>query len=187
MVQLYISACCFCVQLNHLHTGTLEAQIQRWYDVTSQEITVFIFCAHSRSNIVVVLGPLFVWQLWFVTSHWYLALHLGGLAEWAVLVWYISWPEVAAAGRAVQWLLLTCIFCCCSSRFTDSKKYEDDFMDCFQLHERRSGEICNACVLLVKRWKKLPAGSERNWRHVSVVTVVTVMISSVVSFTSTSS
>lgn len=53
-----------------------------------------------------------------------------------------------------------------SSRFTDSKKYEDDFMDCFQLHERRSGEICNACVLLVKRWKKLPAGSERNWRHV---------------------
>ncbi|XP_021915286.1 protein FAM60A isoform X2 [Zootermopsis nevadensis] len=53
-----------------------------------------------------------------------------------------------------------------SSRFTDSKKYEDDFMNCFQLHERRSGEICNACVLLVKRWKKLPAGSERNWRHV---------------------
>ncbi|XP_067012875.2 SIN3-HDAC complex-associated factor isoform X2 [Anabrus simplex] len=53
-----------------------------------------------------------------------------------------------------------------SSRFTDSKKYEDDFMDCFQLHERRSGEICNACVLLVKRWKKLPPGSERNWRHV---------------------
>nr|CAD7571368.1 unnamed protein product [Timema californicum] len=53
-----------------------------------------------------------------------------------------------------------------SSRFTDSKKYEDDFMECFQLHERRSGEICNACVLLVKRWKKLPVGSERNWRHV---------------------
>ncbi|KAK7793843.1 hypothetical protein R5R35_014128 [Gryllus longicercus] len=53
-----------------------------------------------------------------------------------------------------------------SSRFTDSKKYEDDFMDCFQLHERRSGEICNACVLLVKRWKKLPPGSERNWHHV---------------------
>lgn len=64
-------------------------------------------------------------------------------------------------------------FYCCSSRFTDSKKYEDDFMDCFQLHERRSGEICNACVLLVKRWKKLPAGSERNWRHVSVVLIIT--------------
>ncbi|XP_076658367.1 uncharacterized protein LOC143362252 isoform X2 [Halictus rubicundus] len=53
-----------------------------------------------------------------------------------------------------------------SSRFTDSKKYEDDFMECFQLEERRTGEICNACVLLVKRWKKLPAGNNRNWRHV---------------------
>ncbi|XP_003494549.2 uncharacterized protein LOC117242121 isoform X1 [Bombus vosnesenskii] len=53
-----------------------------------------------------------------------------------------------------------------SSRFTDSKKYEDDFIECFQLEERRTGEICNACVLLVKRWKKLPAGSNRNWRHV---------------------
>ncbi|CAK9803588.1 SIN3-HDAC complex-associated factor [Anthophora plagiata] len=53
-----------------------------------------------------------------------------------------------------------------SSRFTDSKKYEDDFMECFQLEERRTGEICNACVLLVKRWKKLPAGSNRNWNHV---------------------
>ncbi|XP_024881477.1 SIN3-HDAC complex-associated factor-like [Temnothorax curvispinosus] len=53
-----------------------------------------------------------------------------------------------------------------SSRFTDSKKYEDDFMLCFQLDERRSGEICNACVLLVKRFKKLPPGNDRNWRHV---------------------
>lgn len=54
-----------------------------------------------------------------------------------------------------------------SSRFTDSKKYEDDFVDCFNLKERRSGEICNACVLLVKRWKKLPKGTDRNWHHVS--------------------
>ncbi|GJQ71090.1 hypothetical protein Trydic_g997 [Trypoxylus dichotomus] len=53
-----------------------------------------------------------------------------------------------------------------SSRFTDSKKYEEDFMECFQLSTPRQGEICNACVLLVKRWKKLPAGSDRNWRHV---------------------
>ncbi|XP_032664394.1 LOW QUALITY PROTEIN: SIN3-HDAC complex-associated factor [Odontomachus brunneus] len=53
-----------------------------------------------------------------------------------------------------------------SSRFTDSKKYEDDFLECFQLQERRTGEICNACVLLVKRWKKLPAGMTRDWRHV---------------------
>ncbi|XP_066258172.1 SIN3-HDAC complex-associated factor [Euwallacea similis] len=53
-----------------------------------------------------------------------------------------------------------------SSRFTDSKKYEEDFMECFKLATPRQGEICNACVLLVKRWKKLPAGSDRNWRHV---------------------
>lgn len=39
-------------------------------------------------------------------------------------------------------------------------------MLCFQLNERRSGEICNACVLLVKRFKKLPPGNDRNWRHV---------------------
>uniref|UniRef100_A0A452DX36 SIN3-HDAC complex associated factor n=1 Tax=Capra hircus TaxID=9925 RepID=A0A452DX36_CAPHI len=45
-----------------------------------------------------------------------------------------------------------------SSRFTDSKRYEKDFQSCFGLHETRSGDICNACVLLVKRWKKLPAG-----------------------------
>ncbi|XP_075229416.1 SIN3-HDAC complex-associated factor [Lycorma delicatula] len=53
-----------------------------------------------------------------------------------------------------------------SSRFTDSKKYEEDFVECFQLEEKRTGEVCNACVLLVKRWKKLPEGSQRNWRHV---------------------
>lgn len=53
-----------------------------------------------------------------------------------------------------------------SSRFTDSKRYELDFNQCFQIMERRAGEICNACVLLVKRWKKLPAGSNRNWHHV---------------------
>lgn len=40
-------------------------------------------------------------------------------------------------------------------------------MKCFKLAEPRQGEICNACVLLVKRWKKLPAGSDRNWKHVS--------------------
>ena len=51
---------------------------------------------------------------------------------------------------------------------TDSKKYEEDFIKCFQLEERRTGEICNACVLLVKRWKKLPVGSSRNWRHVCI-------------------
>ncbi|XP_028255987.1 SIN3-HDAC complex-associated factor-like [Parambassis ranga] len=53
-----------------------------------------------------------------------------------------------------------------SSRFTDSKRYEKDFKSCFGLGEVRCGDICNACVLLVKRWKKLPAGSKKNWNHV---------------------
>eukprot|EP00063_Salmo_salar_P050817 XP_014025652.1 PREDICTED: protein FAM60A-like [Salmo salar] len=53
-----------------------------------------------------------------------------------------------------------------SSRFTDSKRYEKDFTSCFGLCETRSGEICNACVLLVKRWKKLPVGSKKSWNHV---------------------
>lgn len=53
-----------------------------------------------------------------------------------------------------------------SSRFTDSKKYEPEFDRCFRAPEKRSGEICNACVLLVKRWKKLPPGTQRDWRHV---------------------
>lgn len=54
-----------------------------------------------------------------------------------------------------------------SSRFTDSKKYENDFKECFQLVEPRQGEICNACVLLVKRFKRLPLGNRRHWSHVS--------------------
>lgn len=54
-----------------------------------------------------------------------------------------------------------------SSRFTDSKRYEAYFEKCFGLlDEHRSGEICNACVLLVKRYIKLPAGSTRHWNHV---------------------
>lgn len=53
-----------------------------------------------------------------------------------------------------------------SSRFTDSKKYEDDSVKCFNLEKPRKGEICNACVLLVKRFKRLPAGSNRHWGHV---------------------
>lgn len=53
-----------------------------------------------------------------------------------------------------------------SSRFTDSKKYEGCFKKCFDITEERCGEICNACVLLVKRYMKLPAGSTRNWNHV---------------------
>ena len=58
------------------------------------------------------------------------------------------------------------IFFSSSSRFTDSSKYEDTFRGCFNLGEDRVGEICNACVLLVKRWKKLPKNTKRNWSHV---------------------
>ena len=36
----------------------------------------------------------------------------------------------------------------------------------------RTGDICNACVLLVKRWKKLPRGSKKNWNHVSLIILV---------------
>ena len=53
-----------------------------------------------------------------------------------------------------------------SSRFTDSSRYEEQFLPCFQLSELRVGEICNACVLLVKRCLKLPSGSNRHWGHV---------------------
>ncbi|XP_036341282.1 uncharacterized protein PB18E9.04c-like isoform X1 [Rhagoletis pomonella] len=53
-----------------------------------------------------------------------------------------------------------------SSRFTDSRKYEQDSMKCFDLKYPRHGEICNACVLLVKRFKRLPIGSTRHWGHV---------------------
>ncbi|XP_044586911.1 SIN3-HDAC complex-associated factor isoform X5 [Cotesia glomerata] len=53
-----------------------------------------------------------------------------------------------------------------SSRFTDSKKYESEFTKCFLLKEPRTGEICNACVLLVKRYKKLPPGSQKNWVYI---------------------
>lgn len=55
-----------------------------------------------------------------------------------------------------------------SSRFTDSKKYENEFERCFRIKEKRSGEICNACVLLVKRWKKLSPENRlvKHWHHV---------------------
>jgi hypothetical protein len=53
-----------------------------------------------------------------------------------------------------------------SSRFTDSGKYEEDCQSCFCLADRRTGEICNACVLIVKRWKKLPRNTAKNWAHV---------------------
>ena len=56
-----------------------------------------------------------------------------------------------------------------SSRFTDSGKYQPHFGACFHLKEERSGDICNACVLLVKRFRKLPNGLQRHWGHVSFI------------------
>lgn len=55
-----------------------------------------------------------------------------------------------------------------SSRFTDSTKYENEFERCFRIQEKRFGEICNACVLLVKRWKKLSPENKltKHWHHV---------------------
>ena len=53
-----------------------------------------------------------------------------------------------------------------SSRFTDSDKYENEFLNCFKLEESRLGDICNACVLIVKRWRNLPKDTKKNWAHV---------------------
>jgi len=53
-----------------------------------------------------------------------------------------------------------------SSRFTDSEKYASEFEQCFQPGEERSGDICNACVLIVKRFRQLPRGTTKNWAHV---------------------
>jgi len=71
--------------------------------------------------------------------------------------------------RSVHRSLDGCCICkakSSSSRFTASKKYEPFFRSCFHVKDRRCGEICNACVLLVKRFKKLPLGSPQHWAHV---------------------
>jgi len=53
-----------------------------------------------------------------------------------------------------------------SSRFTLSVKYEGDFRGCFKLSSLRSGDLCNACVLIVKRWRKLPRTNKKDWAHI---------------------
>ncbi|XP_028397304.1 SIN3-HDAC complex-associated factor-like [Dendronephthya gigantea] len=54
-----------------------------------------------------------------------------------------------------------------SSRFTPTEKYENLFTACFNVEQgSRTGLICNACVLLVKRWQKLPKENKRSWSHV---------------------
>jgi hypothetical protein len=81
---------CSCIYLPAASVYSLisytQEPLKHWFKDEAMSL-LFIFCAHSPSNIVLVLGPLFIWQLSFVTSHWYFALHLGWLAEWAVLVW----------------------------------------------------------------------------------------------------
>ncbi|XP_067946379.1 SIN3-HDAC complex-associated factor-like [Watersipora subatra] len=65
--------------------------------------------------------------------------------------------------------LLGCCICkakSSTSRFTDSDKYKLNFRKCFRVYDDRTGDICNACVLLIKRWKKLPRGSKKSWSHV---------------------
>lgn len=51
-----------------------------------------------------------------------------------------------------------------SSRFTSSIRYERDFQECFHV-TNRSGDICNACVLLVKRWRNR-VDQGRHWDYV---------------------
>ena len=53
-----------------------------------------------------------------------------------------------------------------SSRFTSSSKYETSFSNCFKLSESRHGELCNACVLIIKRWRNLPEKTTKHWNHV---------------------
>jgi len=53
-----------------------------------------------------------------------------------------------------------------SSRFTSSKKYEVHFSECFKLSAPRTGEVCNACVLIIKRWRNLPGNTVKDWAHV---------------------
>ena len=53
-----------------------------------------------------------------------------------------------------------------SSRFTSSSKYEESFSNCFKLSESRHGELCNACVLIIKRWRNLPGTTTKHWNHV---------------------
>jgi len=62
-----------------------------------------------------------------------------------------------------------CVICrakSSSSRFTASDRYSPSFSGCFQIEDERQGDICNACVLIVKRWNKLPASDNKNWAHV---------------------
>lgn len=76
-------------------------------------------------------------------------------------------------------LCFACVRGCSDWSSTPELHYYSSYSDCvymppfvsLRLSEDRVGDICNACVLLVKRWKKLPNGSKKNWNHVSDVPV----------------
>ena len=61
-----------------------------------------------------------------------------------------------------------------SSRFTSSTRFESLFVPCFGItyDDRRSGDICNACVLIVKRFRNSPRDSCKNWAHVSYMLIL---------------
>lgn len=55
-----------------------------------------------------------------------------------------------------------------SSRFGTTEKYENLFTACFGVEQgSRKGLICNACVLLIKRWQKLPEEKKGSLANVS--------------------
>lgn len=89
-------------------------------------------------------------------------LHLSG----QVLQLPFHWQQALWEGlQELFWVKVTCehMGFLCQSLYIPYKLW----MFC-RLSETRSGEICNACVLLVKRWKKLPVGTKKNWNHVSL-------------------
>lgn len=55
-----------------------------------------------------------------------------------------------------------------SSRFAPSKRWEHLLAGCFELAEKRFGIICNACVLIVKRYDRQiqTSGPVQTWSHV---------------------
>lgn len=65
------------------------------------------------------------------------------------------------------WGLFECMWIKCAMGSVTSHGVWMLWLFVLRLSEDRVGDICNACVLLVKRWKKLPNGSKKNWNHVS--------------------
>lgn len=80
-----------------------------------------------------------------------------------MLLWRsVKWDESSGMKSLLHWSTSTV------TSGQDARFHVVFWCSC-SLGETRSGEICNACVLLVKRWKKLPVGSKKNWNHVSTM------------------